>query len=165
MKSYISPKTTIRKSKKQGHGFFATEKIMKDEILAIRSGHIVELDEAMKLDKEIGDFSLQITDKHFLCPKTKQELTDIAIYINHSCNPNVGMDGQIVYVAIRDIDAGEELCLDYAMAMATEYKLNCSCGSHKCRGVITGFDWKIRDLQNNYGQYFSSFILKKIKSG
>jgi hypothetical protein len=26
---------------------------------------------AIGLDKEVGDFSLQITDDHFLCPKSK----------------------------------------------------------------------------------------------
>ncbi len=164
MKSFRSPKTEIRESKSQGHGLFSIKKIKKDEIIAIRSGHIVGLDEAMKLDQEVGDFSLQITDDHFLCPKKKEELAEIAIFINHSCNPNVGMDGQMVYVAIRDIEAGEELCLDYAMAMATEYKLNCSCGSHNCRGIVTGSDWKKKDLQKKYGKYFSSFILKRIQA-
>ncbi len=164
MKSFRSPKTEIRESKSQGHGLFSIKKIMKDEIIAIRSGHIVGLDEAMKLDREVGDFSLQITDDHFLCPKKKEELAEIAIFINHSCNPNVGMNGQMVYVAIRDIEAGEELCLDYAMAMVTEYKLNCSCGSHNCRGIVTGSDWKKKDLQKKYGNYFSSFILKRIQA-
>ena len=150
MKSYTTNKTEIRNSKKQGNGFFAIDNIQKDEIVAIRSGHIVELEEAMRLDKEVGDFSLQITDEHFLCPKSKDELDDIAIYINHSCDPNIGMDGQITYVAMRDIKANEELCLDYAMAMNTDYKLKCMCGAKNCRGVVTGKDWKNTELQKKY---------------
>jgi len=161
MRSFTSNKTEIRKSKKQGRGFFAIDDIRKDEILAIRSGHIVQLDEAIRLDKEVGDFSLQISDDHFLCPKTKEELDNIALYINHSCDPNVGMDGQINYASMRDIKAGEELCLDYAMAMTTDYSLECNCGSDNCRGKITGSDWKNKKLQKKYGHYFAAFILKK----
>jgi len=162
LKSFTSNKTEIRKSLKEGYGFFATKNIRKDEIVAIRSGHIVELDEAMKLDKIIGDFSLQISDHHFLCPKTKEEIEEIAIYINHSCDPNIGMNGQINYVAMRDIISGEELCLDYSLAMNTEYKLECNCGSKNCRKLVTGFDWKEKVLQQKYGKYFASFLLNKM---
>ncbi|MCP3926113.1 MAG: SET domain-containing protein [Desulfobacterales bacterium] len=163
MKSYTSKKTEIRKSEKQGFGFFAIDDIKKDEIVAIRSGHIVELEEAMILDKEVGDFSLQISEDHFLCPKNKEELEQIALYINHSCDPNVGMDGQVNYVAFRDIKAGEELCLDYAVAMNTDYEMKCNCGSKNCRGTVTGFDWKKKELQNCYQNYFAHFIAKMIK--
>lgn len=164
MKSYKSHKTEIRKSSKEGTGFFSKENISKDEIVAIRSGHIVVYEEAMILDKEVGDFSLQITDDHFLCPKTKDEIPEIALYINHSCNPNIGMKGQVNYVALRDINANEELCLDYAMAMNTEYELKCECSSENCRKIITGYDWKKPELQEKYKNYFAWFIKELIKS-
>jgi len=163
MKTYTSPKTIVKRSAKEGKGFFATEKIYKDEVVAIKNGHIVNQKEALQLDEELGDFSLQISDDFFICPKTKNEIKDIVIYINHSCEPNIGIDGQINYVAIRDIEAGEELCLDYAMAMATNYELKCNCGTKNCRNKITGNDWKIKELQEKYGNYFSWFLLKKIK--
>ncbi len=163
MKSFKSRKTEVRNSEKQGKGFFAIQDIKKDEILAIRTGHIVEYDEAMRLDKQLGDFSLQISEDHFLCPKTKEEVENIVLYINHSCDPNVGMDGQINYVAMRDIKAGEELCLDYGTAMTTEYELDCKCSSKNCRGVVTGEDWKNENLQKKFGNYFAYFILERIK--
>lgn len=165
MKSYTSSKTEIRKSEKQGFGFFAMEAIKKDEIVAIRSGHIVNHEEAIRLDKEVGDFSLQITQDHFLCPKTKDEIEQIALYINHSCDPNVGMDGQMNYVTLRDVNAGEELCLDYAVAMNTDYQLKCNCGSKNCRGLVTGYDWKNKELQNKYRGYFAHFLTKMMKDG
>ena len=163
MKTYTSPKTTVKKSKKGGQGFFAVEKILKDEIVAIKNGHIVDKKEAELLDKKLGDFSLQISDDFFICPKTVDEIDDVVIYINHSCDPNIGMDGQINYVAIRDIEQGEELCMDYAMAMTTDYELQCNCGAENCRRKITGADWKDKELQEKYGNYFSRFILKRIK--
>ena len=163
MKTYTSPKTIVRRSKKEGLGFFATEKILKGETVAIKNGHIVDKFEAESLDNKLGDFSLQITDDFFICPKTKNEVDDIVIYINHSCEPNIGMDGQINYIAMRNIEPGEELCLDYAMAMTTDYELLCNCGAKDCRGKITGEDWKIKNLQEKYNNYFAWFIQKKIK--
>lgn len=162
MKSYKSPKTSVKRSRKEGNGLFAISKIYKDEIVAIRSGHVVDIEEAKILDQKIGDFSLQIADEFFICPKTRNEIDDVALYINHSCEPNIGMDGQINFVAIRDIQEGEELCLDYAMAMTTKYKMECKCGAPNCRGTITGEDWKIKDLQHKYKNYFAWFLLKKI---
>jgi uncharacterized protein len=162
LKIYRSPKTIVKKSSKGGKGLFAKENIMKDEIIAIKNGHIVKKEEAYWLDNEIGDFSLQISDEFYICPKNKEEIKDIVIFINHSCEPNVGMDGQINYVAMRNIKAGEELCLDYATAISNEYELECKCGSKKCRGIITGEDWKNVELQKRYSKYFSWFIYKKI---
>ncbi len=77
--------------------------------------------------------------------------------------PNVGFSGQIVYVAMRDINPGEELCHDYSMERADDYSLECRCGSKYCRGRITGDDWKRPDLQERYGDRFSSYIIEKIK--
>lgn len=162
LKTYISSKTVVKQSAKGGKGFFAQEDILKGEILAIKNGHIVKSDEALKLDKEIGDFSLQISDEFYICPRTKEEIEDIVIFINHSCNPNVGMDGQISYIAMRNIEAGEELCLDYAMAITSDYELNCNCGSVNCRKRITGDDWKKEEIQKRYDKYFAWFIYKKI---
>ncbi len=162
MKTYCSIKTIVKESPKGGKGFFAKEDIAKDEIVAIKNGHIVDKQEAVRLDNELGDFSLQISDEFYICPKTKEEIKDIVIFINHSCEPNIGMDGQINYIAMRNIKAGEELCMDYAMAIDGNYQLACNCGSENCRRIITGEDWKNEALQKKYDRYFSWFIYKKI---
>lgn len=128
IKSYRSPKTEVKKkSKIQGKGIFAKEDIKKGEIVFIKAGHIVDWEEA----KKFADYYLQIYDNFFLSPKTEEEVNNTAIFINHSCDPNVGPDGQITFVALRDIKAGEELCYDYAMTTAHDYKLKCNCGSKK----------------------------------
>jgi hypothetical protein len=88
------------------------------------------------------------------------------VYFNHSCDPNIGPRGQIEFLALRDIAPGEELCSDYAMTVDTSnrapYVLNCNCGSHLCRGTVTGMDWRLPELQKRYGNRFSIFILEKI---
>jgi len=163
IRSYKSPKTEIKESKTQGKGIFAKEDIKKGEIIGIKVGHIVTYEEAVRLEKKLGEYSLQISDNFFLCPKTKDEVEDTALFINHSCDPNVGPLGQIIFVALKDIKGGEELCCDYAMTTSKDYKLKCSCGSKKCRKIITGEDWKLKELQEKYKEHFTSLILNKIQ--
>src|SRR3989304_314754 len=38
----------------------------------------------------------------------------------------------------------------------------CNCGFLKCRGVVTGNDWKTPELQNRYSGYFSGYLQEKI---
>jgi hypothetical protein len=40
--SYISPKAAVRESRIQGRGLFAVEAITRDEIVAIKGGHIFD---------------------------------------------------------------------------------------------------------------------------
>ena len=40
--SYRSPKIKVRQSKIHGRGLFATDDIAKDEIVAIKGGHIID---------------------------------------------------------------------------------------------------------------------------
>ena len=40
--SYLSPKTEVRESKIHGRGLFAIADIAKNEIVAIKGGHIVD---------------------------------------------------------------------------------------------------------------------------
>src|SRR5690606_23332879 len=154
MQSYKSPKTEVKDSPIKGKGLFAKENINKGELIFIKSGHIVDCDTADKLEAELGEYCLQITDDFMLCPTTSEEVQNTAIYINHSCDPNVGPEGQVSFVAMRDVAAGEELCYDYAMTTARDYEMKCNCGSLKCRKVITGDDWKLTELQARYGEHF-----------
>jgi len=167
VKSYRSPKTEIKETSKISQkGVFAKEKINKDEIVFIKGGHILNLDEAKNIDKLLGEeCCLRITEKFFIGPKDKEEWENTKFYINHSCNPNIGPSGEITFVALRDIYPGEELCYDYATTTPRNYKFKCNCESKNCRGVITSNDWKSKELQERYGDYFILYILKKIKEG
>jgi hypothetical protein len=84
------------------------------------------------------------------------------IFSNHSCEPNIGVQGQIVFVAMRDIAAGEELTHDWATTDDDEYEMACNCGTPSCRGVVTGQDWRRPELQARYRGYFSWYLQRKI---
>ena len=85
------------------------------------------------------------------------------MHLNHSCEPNLGLQGQIVYVALRDIAVDEELTFDYAMNEDDPNEImKCQCGTENCRRVITGVDWKRPEIQRKYNGYFSWFIQRRI---
>jgi uncharacterized protein len=84
------------------------------------------------------------------------------MHLNHSCEPNLGLQGQVVYVAMRDIGTDEELTFDYAMNDDEFYEMNCRCGSQSCRGIITGLDWRKPEIQKKYDGYLSWFIQRRI---
>jgi D-alanine-D-alanine ligase len=57
---------------------------------------------------------------------------------NHSCDPNTAFDGLNV-VALRPIETGEELTLDYAAFLdATSEPFQCRCGASNCREQVVG---------------------------
>ena len=72
------------------------------------------------------------------------------MHLNHSCDPNLGLRGQIVFVSLRDIETDEELTFDYAMTDDEHYEMRCDCGSARCRGTVTGKDWLRMELQEKY---------------
>lgn len=84
------------------------------------------------------------------------------LYTNHSCDPNIAIQGQIVFVAMRDIAANEELTHDWATTDDLDYVMDCNCGSSNCRRTVTGKDWLKKELQEKYRGWFCWFLQRKI---
>ena len=161
--SYLSLKTEVRESKIHGRGLFATADIAKDEIVAVKGGHIVDrkiLRE--KITPQLGPVEIQIDDDLFITPVTDEERELSMLYSNHSCDPNLGVRGEITFVAIRDIRVGEELTHDWAITDDDDYLVECKCGASNCRKILTGKDWQRPDLQKRYTGYFSAYLARKI---
>ncbi len=62
----------------------------------------------------------------------------MAMFVNHSCDPNCETDesdGRVYITAIRNIKAGEELTYDYWLYDGDD-EAPCRCGSRKCRGSM-----------------------------
>ena len=163
IRSWRSPKVEVRDGSVAGLGVFAREPVAAGEIVAVKAGHIVHRDEVVRLTAEIGDQSLQIHDDLYLSPRTADEVDETSIRINHSCDANVGFRGQVLYVAIRDIEVDEELCHDYAMDRTDDYRLECACGTLACRGTVTGEDWRLPEVQARYEGFFVEYVAEKIR--
>ncbi|HMO77791.1 MAG TPA: SET domain-containing protein-lysine N-methyltransferase [Candidatus Paceibacterota bacterium] len=59
-------------------------------------------------------------------------------FINHSCDPNTAIKGERTVYAIRALNSGEEITIDYSLnEMEPGWSIpKCSCGSINCRGKI-----------------------------
>jgi len=157
--SYISPKLQEKdKPEVNGMGVFAVSAIQKGELLAIWGGHIIYASEVSP-DMPNPRGVLQVEEEHYVYAP----VIESADFFNHSCSPNAGFYGQITLVAMKEIEAGEEVCFDYAMCDGSSYdEFDCSCGSENCRGRITGNDWQIRELWERYQGYFSPYLQRRI---
>jgi hypothetical protein len=163
--SYLSPKTEVRESKIHGRGLFATADIAKDEIVAAKGGHIVDRKSLGEIiTPRLGPVEIQIGDDLFIAPVTQEERESSMLYSNHSCEANIGVRGEVTFVAMRDIRAGEELTHDWAMTDDDDYSIECNCGAPSCRKTLTGKDWQRPDLQKRYAGYFAAYLAQKIAS-
>jgi hypothetical protein len=159
-KSYLSPKLDYLLLPQKGFfGVFARDTIQAGELLVMWVGELVGTDRLGDLPPVLRSRSVQVEDDLFLVPTQ----TEPADYINHSCEPNALLSGQIALVARRDIAPGEEICYDYAMTDGSPYdEFPCSCGADSCRGHITGSDWQRPDLQARYRGHFSPYLQRRI---
>ncbi len=145
---------------KGGFGVYALEPIAKGAILGVWGGSVVNLETLMRMPPSTASRSVQVGDDCYLVSRTHDDPAD---FFNHSCEPNAGMLDQIVLVAMRDIQPGEEVCFDYAMTDGSPYdEFECRCGTASCRGNITANDWMIAQLQLRYLGYFSPYLQRRI---
>ncbi len=157
----FSGKIESREKPGSGRGVFALERITPGEVIAAWGGRVTLTSEFIFLPESVRKLSLQIEDDYFLIPQGGENAAD---FINHSCDPNAGMAGQILVVAMRQIEAGEEICYDYAMSDGSGYdEFECGCGTSLCRGKITGFDWSRPELWSRYAGYFSPYLARRIE--
>lgn len=161
--TYRAPKTQVRESPIQGKGLFAAEPIAEGEIVAVKGGYILTGGEWEMLEKELGPAEIQIADGLFIAPVCQAERDGAMLYTNHSCDPNIAIQGQIALVSMRDIEAGEELTHDWATTDDLDYEMQCNCGAQSCRGTITGKDWMDKTLQAKYEGWFCWFLQRKIE--
>lgn len=160
--TYRSPKTEIRDSPIHGKGIFAKAPFTKGEVVAAKGGYIMRKRDWDALEPNLGSSEIQIDGDLFIGPVTAEEREGAMIYTNHSCEPNIAIQGQIIFVAMRDIVAGEELTHDWATTDDGEYKMRCNCRTPSCRGMITGKDWMRPELQAKYAGWFCWFIQKRL---
>jgi len=159
---WLTPKAKVFKSKIFGYGPFAIKNIKKGELIRVTGGLVVPKKDIKRFQKIWGFAAeVQVDDNFFLCPSSRDETKETGLF-NHSCNPNVGFLDSIRIIAIRNIKKGEELTLDYAMFGGAFEPFKCKCGSSNCRKIITPDDWKRKDIQERYCEYFSPYLKEKI---
>jgi SET domain-containing protein len=171
MKTYLpqtwrDPRLEIDRSSLTGEGMITLEPIREGEVVCIIGGTVMT-------EAEFADFQatpslysyIQVEEDLYLVEDVEASGTLYAA-MNHSCDPNSWMADEVTLVARRDIEAGEEVTVDYAMFTTQSNWImdsRCRCGSPYCRRIITGDDWMLEDLQERYRGHFSPFINRKIE--
>ena len=162
LNSYVSPKAEIRRSAVRGPSLFATGAFRPGEVVYVLGGYVFTRQPSESRDPVLRRSELQIADNLFIGAGHPD---DCMITSNHSCDPNIAVQGQIIFVALREIAAGEELTHDWATTDNAFYAIECRCGSAACRRIITGKDWQQKDLQQKYRGLFSWYLEQKIEFG
>lgn len=158
---WISPSAEIRQLPIVGEGLYAKKLIKKGDLVEVWGGTYVGFEKAKKAKNE-GKLVMQ-WDDNLYSVEVRGERS--GYFVNHSCDPNLWMEGTYALIAMKDIREGEELTADYAIWEADESwvsKWECNCGSSLCRKRITGKDWRKSELQWRYKGHFSPIINKRI---
>jgi uncharacterized protein len=164
---WLHPGIEIRPSSIAQLGLFARAAIAPGAIVSRLGGRLVtstELQEifskaAQRPDHRYVDSITVADDRHLVLPADQPNH-----YGNHSCDPNLWWADAYTLIARRPIEAGEEVTNDYATSTGeADFALACSCGSSLCRGVITGADWRLPELQARYGSHWIPALFDRIQ--
>lgn len=156
----------VRESAIDGGGLFTREPLVAGAIVARFGGRVVTRDELSALfeeaarDPRAAYIDCTSIDEGFdLVFPPNQDVH----FVNHSCDPNLWHIDAFTLVARRDIEADEELTVDYATHSDDESLMSCRCGTVLCRGSVTGADWRLSDLQVRYGEHWVPALMRRIR--
>jgi D-alanine-D-alanine ligase-like ATP-grasp enzyme len=139
----IQKKYQIKGNALSGFGIYATRSIMCNEVIFIGEEQSQRIVTKRHVEAHWNDVEKEIF-RRYAYPVSNEVFllwdNDPAAWApqNHSCQPNTAYDGLNV-IAIRNIQLGEELTLDYATFLDEHMEpFECQCGSPNCRKRITG---------------------------
>lgn len=85
-------------------------------------------------------------------------------FLNHSCNPNVGVRGSITITALRNLREGEEITIDYSTIEGDpRWEMKCLCGEKNCRGIIRSIHFLPEIQFKSYLPFVSNYFKKLYK--
>ncbi len=152
-----NPKVFLKRTRKFGKGVFTKAPIKKGELIAKFDGTIYD-----------DDFEPWTEDLYNHCIQFKKaawrDSKGIARWTNHSCDPNCGIRGLFSIVAMRDIEAGEQITWDYEMTEKNkDWKMKCKCGSPLCRKTIGNYVNMPKNIRKKYKGYISKWLVRNSK--
>ena len=159
-RSWLHPGVRVGDAAIEGRGLFSNDPIARGTVVLRLAGKRVNGREMREVIAAGGRYAaLQIDDDEHLL----MEWDDPASRGNHSCDPNLWLDGSLTIAARREIAPGEELTTDYAtMTDDPGWSMSCRCGSPGCRGVIRGDDWRLPALQERYRGHVQPFLERRM---
>ncbi|NJL25190.1 MAG: SET domain-containing protein [Calothrix sp. SM1_5_4] len=148
-------KVKVRRTRKFGRGVFALKKIRRGETIASFDGDIFD-DDFAEWTEDLLNHAIQIGKALW------RDSEGIARLVNHSCEPNCGIKRRVDIVAMRDIEAGEQITFDYEMTEKSDWwRMRCRCGAPSCRKWIGSYRNLPRRQRLKYKGFISSWLLSR----
>ena len=114
----------VKNSKVHGLGLFSEIDYREGQIITSIVGEIINSDECIRREDEGNVYIFYKDEDEYIDASNHLQLR----YLNHSCNYNCDIeedeDGNLMLFASEDIQAGEELTIDYGYDEIYSY---CSC--------------------------------------
>jgi SET domain-containing protein len=135
MKLRLAPGLSIKTSAIQGKGCFSMAHFSRGRKIAEYEGEKISNAEANRRATRRKLRICAINNRWSLDGSRGGNGTH---YINHSCAPSAYMKilyGHILFIALHDIQPGEEITIDYESTLHSNKK-RCTCGAPSCRGTI-----------------------------
>jgi histone-lysine N-methyltransferase SETD1 len=131
-----APGIEVRESKIDGRGCFATERFRKGRKIVELTGERVSRVEAARRMRGKRRLHICAIDSYWGIDGSRGG--NGSQFVNHSCQPNSFVriiKEHVIFFALRDIEPGEEITLDYVESYHPDTK-GCRCGAKGCRGTI-----------------------------
>jgi hypothetical protein len=119
-------KVVVRDSPIHGRGVFAARRIDAGEMVIEGCREVLTDETLAALPPEERPFLAVMDGRHILAQPPSR-------FVNHSCRPNARGTSR-GDVAIRAIEAGEEVTADYTAEQVSGRRRPCRCGASNCRG-------------------------------
>lgn len=153
----------ICSSKIDGLGISIGENVKKGEVVAHIKGEM-----KFKVNKSLKDTFANpdwvgIAKDQWIDPEKPYK------FLNHSCNPTVGVKGRVTLVVLRDMKEGEEVTVDYSTIEGDpNWEMECACGEGNCRKIVKSVQFMPEDQFEKYlpyvSTYFKNLYLKRSKN-
>jgi hypothetical protein len=161
---WLHPDVEVRHSPIAGEGLFARSPLPAGTVVSRLGGRLVTWPELEAL------FARRQPDHPYIDTITVTETLHLVLPPgrpngkgNHSCDPNLWWVDAYTLATRRDIGPDEELTNDYATSTGVaEFTMECRCGSARCRGVVTGADWRLPELHQQYGDHWVPALTDQI---
>lgn len=153
----IKKKWYIKNSLIHGRGVFANIPFKKGDLIDYLSGPLIKIkeSEANNIFPHSSQNWIGVGVNRWIDP----ELPFVSI--NHSCEPNVGIQGVRSFRALKNISKDEELVFDYAISeVDLLWRMTCSCSSPKCRKEVRSIQYLPIKIINSYLPYIPTAFLR-----
>lgn len=136
-----------------GLGIRTSESIKRGELIRYIKGKIQVKENRSREDAMANPDWVGISKNCWIDPVKPYK------FLNHSCDPNIGIKGRVSMVALRSIKSGEELTIDYSTIEGDpRWEMKCSCGAQNCRKVVRSIQYLPERQYKKYLPYISSYF-------